>query len=118
KTAVAVTILRSLTLDETVVGLAVSLFLIIGFLIDFGYFTVLEIRWRGQTIGKRMFRIRVTSSEGLRLSGNDVLLRNLLRAIDTLPYFMTLGALVASIDPYRRRLGDLAAGTVVIRDPI
>ena len=85
-------------------------------ILDFGYFTVIEWRWRGQTRGKRLMKIRVVSATGARLAPGDLLLRNLLRIVDSLPFTMAVGGTVAWIDPYRRRLGDLVAGTLVVRD--
>lgn len=85
-------------------------------LIDFGYFTLLEWRWGGQTLGKRAAKIRVVSANGARLTPGDLLLRNLLRPIDSLPFTMVVGGTIAWIDPYRRRLGDLVAGTLVVRE--
>lgn len=84
-------------------------------LIDLGYFTWFEWRWAGQTPGKRAMKIYVASATGSLLRGEDVLLRNLLRPVDNLPLMMTLGGIIAWLDPYGRRLGDLAAGTLVIR---
>ncbi|MEM7624136.1 MAG: RDD family protein [Planctomycetota bacterium] len=95
----------------------VALWLVVMLLIDFGYFTVFEIYRAGQTPGKRAIKIRVASKSGARLRPGDLLLRNILRPVDSLPLTMALGGVVAWFDPYRRRLGDLAAGTIVIRDP-
>lgn len=93
-----------------------GLWLVVLLLLDFGYFTLLEWRWAGQTPGKRAMKLRVVSATGARLNAGDLLLRNLLRPIDSLPFTMALGGTVAWIDPYRRRLGDLLAGTLVVRD--
>lgn len=84
--------------------------------VDFGYFTLFELRRHGQTPGKRMLGIRVVSADGAALTGYDVLIRNLLRPIDMMPLAMTLGGIIAQIDPAHRRLGDMAAGTIVVRD--
>lgn len=93
-----------------------ALLFIVLLLIDFGYFTLLEWKYAGQTLGKRMMKIRVASVSGARLEPGDILLRNLLRPIDSLPLTMVLGGVIAWLHPHRRRLGDLAAGTLVIRD--
>ncbi|MEM8738438.1 MAG: RDD family protein [Planctomycetota bacterium] len=97
------------------VGIALTYVLML--LIDFGYFTVFELLRSGQTPGKRALKIRVASVTGARLNPADILLRNLLRPVDSLPFTMALGGTVAWFDPYRRRLGDLLAGTLVIREP-
>ncbi|MEM7576733.1 MAG: RDD family protein [Planctomycetota bacterium] len=94
----------------------IGLWLVVLLVLDFGYFTLLEWRWSGQTPGKRAMKLRVVSATGARLDAGDLLLRNLLRPIDSLPFTMAVGGTVAWIDPYRRRLGDLLAGTLVVRD--
>lgn len=86
------------------------------FCVDFGYFVLFETRAAGQSPGKRLFRLRVISARGGRLRFGDVLIRNLLRPLDTLPFAMLTGGIAAFIDPLRRRLGDLAAETLVVRD--
>ena len=96
--------------------LAFVLILLGFFLLDFGYYLFFEIYWAGQSPGKRMFRIRVVSSRGGKLRFADVFIRNLMRPLDTLPLFMTLGGLVAFFDPLHRRIGDFAAETMVVRD--
>ena len=75
----------------------------------------MEWLWRGQTLGKRMFGLRVVDAEGLRLQASQVVVRNLLRAVDLLPLFYGVGGLAMVLSRRAQRLGDLAAGTVVIR---
>ncbi len=86
------------------------------FAIDFSYFTFFELRGSGQTPGKRVFGLRVISARGSQLRPIDLLIRNLLRPVDMLPFAMLTGATIAAIDKWGRRLGDLAADTIVIRD--
>lgn len=86
------------------------------FVIDFTYYVYCELRWAGASPGKRLMGLRVVSMRGGKLQFNDVLLRNLLRPIDSIPYPMVIGGLVAWLDPYGRRLGDMVAETMVIRD--
>jgi len=86
------------------------------FVVQFGYFAYFEITRQGQSPGKRVFGIRVISATGGRLTLADVLMRNVLRMIDFLPFAYGVGAAVAFFDPYRRRLGDIAADTIVVRD--
>jgi hypothetical protein len=91
--------------------------LILGiFILDFGYFVYFELRWAGQSPGKRCFGIRVISARGTGLRFADVLLRNLLRPIDTLPFAMAVGGTVCFIDRWHRRLGDMVAETIIIRE--
>ncbi len=87
------------------------------FLISLGYGIVLEAVWRGQTIGKRILRVRVMDSQGTRLQFHQVLLRNLLRVVDALPYFYLLGGTICLLSRRAQRLGDLVAGTVVVYIP-
>ena len=84
------------------------------FAISTGYGMLLEWRWRGQTIGKRILRLRVVDAEGLRLQPSQIILRNLLRPVDTLPVLYLLGGAVSFFNRRRQRLGDLASNTVVI----
>jgi len=93
-----------------------AIMMIAFFAIDFGYFMFFELYWAGQTPGKRYMGIRVISAGGGRLGFNETFLRNLMRAIDSLPVAMTVGGTVSFLDPYGRRLGDLAADTLVAVD--
>ncbi len=88
------------------------------FLLTQGYRIVAEWRWRGQTLGKRVLRLRVVDGEGLPLTLSQILLRNLLRLIDALPALYLVGGLTAFINRRGQRLGDLAAGTLVIWEPV
>ncbi len=94
----------------------IALFLLMIFVILLGYFIFFEAVWSGQTPGKRAMRIRVMDAGGGRLSLTNIAIRNLLRAIDGLPMLMFLGGVTALIDPHHRRLGDMAANTIVVRD--
>jgi len=86
------------------------------FVISVGYGIVLEWRWRGQTIGKRVFGLRVIDVQGLRLQFSQIALRNLLRPIDSLPLLYLVGGTAALTTRLGQRLGDLAANTVVARE--
>lgn len=86
------------------------------FVIGIAYAIVLEWRWRGQTIGKRLFGLRVIDVHGLRLQFPQIALRNLLRLVDMLPMFYLVGGLAAVFSRKAQRLGDLAANTVVTRE--
>lgn len=86
------------------------------FVFDFAYYVFFELFYAGQSPGKRLFGLRVVPASGARLTFADVMIRNLLRWLDTLPLMMTLGGVVALFDRWHRRFGDLAAETLVIRD--
>jgi uncharacterized RDD family membrane protein YckC len=87
------------------------------FAISIGYGIVFEWFWRGQTVGKKLFRLRVVDVEGMRLQFNQIVTRNLLRFVDGLPFFYFLGGLVCWLNPRCQRLGDIAANTIVVRNP-
>lgn len=105
------------TLGWLVRDLAAAVMLVAFFLIQFGYAIVLEWRWHGQTLGKRLLRLRVVDATGHKLHLNQIVLRNLLRAVDTLPGSYLVGGLACCLTPRAQRLGDLVASTVVIRMP-
>lgn len=86
------------------------------FLVLFGYPLLLEWFGKGQTLGKKLLRLRVIDAQGLRLHFSQILVRNLLRAIDAQPgAFYLIGGVAALLNRHGQRLGDLAANTVVIR---
>jgi uncharacterized RDD family membrane protein YckC len=84
------------------------------FLLSVGYGVILEWFWRGQTVGKRIFRLRVMDADGLRLQFHQVLMRNLVRFADMLPGMYMVGGLACLFSRKAQRLGDLAAGTIVV----
>ncbi len=108
-------LLMGLSLISPELGQAVGVILM--FVFNIGYGIALEWLWRGQTVGKRVLRLRVVDAEGLRLQFSQVVLRNLLRAVDMLPLCYGVGGTVALLNAKGQRLGDLAAGTVVVRIP-
>jgi uncharacterized RDD family membrane protein YckC len=98
-------------------GIALAVSVIGWFVIGVGYGIFFEWSWRGQTIGKRLFRLRVVDVEGMRLQFNQIVVRNLLRFVDELPFLYFVGGMACWINPKCQRLGDIAANTVVIRSP-
>lgn len=90
-------------------GWLLALIMLGSFLIQWSYFAVLETVMKGQTPGKNLLGIRVVSIHGGRSSLSAILVRNLIRAID-----LVLGLPCMAVDRQSRRLGDLAAGTLVI----
>ncbi len=79
----------------------------------FGYFIVMEAMW-GATLGKMLLRLRVVKTDGSPISWSESVIRNLLRIIDGLFYYL-VGAILIWTSPLRQRLGDRAAKTVVVR---
>ncbi len=94
--------------------LSTAFTIFIFFALRFGYSIALEWFWRGQTLGKRVVGLRVMDVNGLRLQPSQIIIRNLLRAVDSLPVFYLVGGLTSLINRYGQRLGDLAANTIVV----
>lgn len=92
----------------------VALVLVAIFSVQWGYFTVFEWAWRGQTPGKRLLRLRVVTEDGGEAGPVAIAIRNLLRPIDFFPAGYFLGFVCVALHPQSKRIGDLAAGTVVV----
>lgn len=84
------------------------------FIVIFGYFMFFEGTWHGQTPGKKLTGIRVIEGNGQPVSWSSVIVRNLIRTVDT--GLGLVGLVTIFADASERRLGDLAAGTIVIRE--
>lgn len=97
-------------------GFALALISIVWFLIEWGYFIVMEAAWSGQTVGKRALGLRVIQESGVRISPAHAALRNLTRPLDHLPGLYLVGAVVALFNEGNQRPGDLLAGTIVVRE--
>lgn len=81
------------------------------------YFVVLEGFWDGQTPGKRAMRLRVVMNDGSPARLSAVVIRNLVRIVDLLPGMYLVGMVTILATRHDQRLGDLAAGTLVVRRP-
>ena len=103
----------TVTNSETVSGLVLIVF---SFLNVFGYFWVSEALWSGQTIGKKAFRLRAVGDRGEPLTFMQAGIRNIVRIVDFLPYGYGVGMIVLFANGKGKRLGDLAAGTLVVKD--
>ena len=79
------------------------------------YGMLFEWLWKGQTIGKKITGLRVVDETGLNLTPSQIIVRNLLRAVDSLPVVYLVGGTACALSPRCQRFGDLAAGTVVVR---
>jgi uncharacterized RDD family membrane protein YckC len=90
--------------------------LIGSFVVLFGYFWVSEALWSGQTVGKKVFRLRAVGDRGEPMSFSQAGVRNIVRIIDFLPYGYGVGLIVLFANGKGKRLGDLAAGTIVVKD--
>jgi uncharacterized RDD family membrane protein YckC len=95
---------------------AIALLVFFFFLVNWGYFTLFEAFWNGRTPGKRIARIRVIQRSGRAIGLFESMARNLVRYIDQLPGFYAVGVITMFVTSQHQRLGDLAAGTLVVRD--
>jgi uncharacterized RDD family membrane protein YckC len=86
------------------------------FAVYYGYFAFFEASWSGQTPGKRAVALRVMTVSGRPITAFDAILRNLLRIVDQLPGIYAVGIVSIFLTARNQRLGDLAAGTVVVHD--
>lgn len=107
----------SLSVFSKVAGIwtfAILVFLL--FSLQFGYFALFETLWNGQTPGKRWTHLRVIKDSGRPISAYDAILRNLLRIVDSMPTMYAIGLITMLISRENKRVGDYAAGTVVIHE--
>jgi uncharacterized RDD family membrane protein YckC len=81
-----------------------------------GYFLLFELVMRGQTPGKRSMKIRVIRDDGTPATANEILVRNIVRIVDFLPAGYAVGMIAMFLSPQWKRLGDLAAGTIVVKE--
>ncbi|MGA2727774.1 MAG: RDD family protein [Terracidiphilus sp.] len=94
----------------------VAVFTITIFLLNWGYFTLFEAFWHGRTPGKRVARIRVIQQSGRAIGIFESMARNFIRYVDQIPFFYAVGVIAVFATRQHQRLGDLAAGTLVVRD--
>ena len=89
---------------------------LLSFALIWGYYIFFELAWNGQSPGKRWAGLRVIRSDGTPLTLVDSLIRNLVRFVDFLPFFYAVGLLTMFFNAQARRLGDYAAGTLVVKE--
>ena len=95
-----------------------ALLIIFVFLLMSGYFALFEWLWRGQTPGKRWLKLRVIREDGRPIGFFEAMVRNLLRNFDMMPSppFYSIGLVSVFVTERDQRVGDLVAGTVVVRE--
>ena len=106
-----------------------GLYFVVLFLVHWFYGGLLEAVWNGQTLGKRAMRIRVVTIHGQPIRAWQAVLRNVLRTVDAMPLvplvsmpseftppLFVVGFIAASLSDRFQRLGDMAAGTMVVVD--
>ena len=105
--------IRFSTLDSWVI----AIFVLLGFLIFWFYYVFFETKWNGQTPGKKSVGIRVIRDGGYPVDFRSALIRNLVRFIDFFPPgTYAVGILSIFLSSHHKRLGDYAAGTIVIKE--
>lgn len=87
------------------------------FLVSLGYPMVAEWRFKGQTVGKRLLSLRVVDAEGMSLRPSQIIIRNLLRLVDSLPLCYLVGGVSCLLTERSQRLGDIGGSAMVIREP-
>lgn len=91
----------------------IAIAILANFFIYMGYFVFFEVLWQGQTPGKRYTKIRVIGDSGRRVGIQQAALRSLLRPIDDTLF---IGVFLILLGSREKRLGDWAAGTIVIQE--
>ena len=94
-----------------------AIMILILFLLISGYFAFFEWIWNGQTPGKRWLKLRVIREDGRPITFWEAVVRNLLRAADMMPApFYSVGLISVFVSLSDQRVGDMIAGTVVVRE--
>lgn len=94
--------------------MGVGIVLILIFIGEWFYPVIFEVKNKGQTPGKRMLNLQVVKEDGAPIGWNESVLRNLLRFVDLLPGVGLLGMVAMFCSKNNKRLGDMAAGTLVV----
>ncbi len=100
-------------------GWALASLIFFAYISWFAYYILFEIWWNGQTPAKRAFGLRVIRLDGTPATPGAILTRELVRLVDALPLCLlgyNVAGLVAFFNPYGQRLGDMLAGTFVIKE--
>jgi uncharacterized RDD family membrane protein YckC len=97
-------------------GLGQTLLVVGVFATQWLYWTLAEVFFHGQTAGKRVLGIRVVRMDGSPVGLYESAVRNLCRAVDFLPLAYATGCICMLMTRQHRRLGDLLAGTLLVRE--
>ena len=108
--------LVALTRSATTVAIVVGVLALT--LVTLGYFPLFEILWNGQTPGKRLVGVRVVRENGYPIRPADAVIRNVVRILDGLPVLYAIGVITMLLNSRSKRLGDFAAGTLVVREGV
>lgn len=99
---------------ESTIPMVIAIIVI--FILNYGYFFIAEYFFGGKTVGKRMLGIRVIQENGHGITLLSSFIRNLLRIVDSMPASYFIGMLFVFFNSRHKRLGDLAAGTIVVHE--
>lgn len=117
-TAIRLGILLVTSLVVSLIGKAgYGIYLLVYFVVFWGYPILCEVLFDGQTPGKRALELRVVADDGAPVGWLASITRNLLRTVDFLPVGYGVGLVAGFADPWGRRLGDMVAKTMVIHAP-
>ncbi len=86
------------------------------FVLYWAYYIVFELVWGGQSPGKRLVGLRVIRIDGAPAAPGQIVIRNIMRLVDLFPGFYMTGLVTMFLNSQSRRLGDFAAGTLVVRE--
>ena len=100
------------TIKFSLVGWPTAVLIVTAFLLWYGYFVYFETAWNGQTPGKKALRLRVVKYGGTPVDLTCAAVRGLVRVID----ITALGLISMLVTPNCQRLGDFAAGTLVVKE--
>jgi uncharacterized RDD family membrane protein YckC len=109
-------VMNNLPLNSAAESVLTGIVIVVSFVFFWGYYLFFELAWNGQSPGKRAVRLRVVRHGGRPVTFVASATRNLIRIVDLLPFLYVLGLLTMFIDRRTRRLGDLAAGTLVVKE--
>jgi uncharacterized RDD family membrane protein YckC len=107
--------LSAANLDEAPIWL-IGIVIAVAFISYWGYYVYGEVFRNGRTPGKRYLGIRVVRDDGSRVNAVDSVIRNVMRIVDSLPGYYAIGLVAMLLSAKSKRLGDMVAGTIVVRD--
>jgi uncharacterized RDD family membrane protein YckC len=102
--------------DPTLASTLTAIYFVVSFALYWVYYIVFELVWGGQSPGKRLVKLRVVRLDGTPASAGQIIIRNVGRLVDIFPGFYAVGLIVMFLNDQSRRLGDFAAGTLVVRE--
>jgi uncharacterized RDD family membrane protein YckC len=100
-------------LASWITGILFILLFILGFS---GYHIFFELIWNGKTPGKRIASIKVIRDGGFPVEVTSSFIRNLIRIVDFIPFYYFTGIISIVLNKNKKRLGDIVAGTIVIKE--